>query len=163
MALRLGQALLRNVGELRYEPTAKRVRAEIGGRTVLATSRARLVWEPGRVVPYYAVPEEDLSVALEPAPDAVIVEPAFISLPDGARIVEPGRFDYHTVEGEVLTLRTDGAERVGAAFRPAGPDLAGTSYSTSTPSTRGSRRTSRSSPTRATRSAASTSDAVRGP
>lgn len=125
MALRLGECLLRNVSELRYEPTAKLVSARVGGRTVLSTARARLVWEPGRVVPYYAVPEEDLVVDLEPAPDATAEEPHMISLPDGTRIVEPGRFDYHTVDGEVLTIRTGGAGLVGAAFRPTDPDLAG--------------------------------------
>jgi len=125
MALRLGQALLRNVGELRWEPTAKRVSAQVGGRQVLATSRARLVWEPGRVVPYYAVPEEDLRADLEPAPDAAGEEPRLVSLPGGTKIVEPGHFDYHTADGEILTIRAEATELVGAAFRPADPDLAG--------------------------------------
>ncbi|MBA2554515.1 MAG: DUF427 domain-containing protein [Geodermatophilaceae bacterium] len=125
MALRLGQALLRNVGELRFEPTAKLVTARVGGRVVLSTSQARLVWEPGRVVPYYAVPEEDLTADLEPSPDAVIEDPGFVFLPDGTRIVTPGRFDFHTTDGEVLTIRTDATELIGAAFRPADPDLTG--------------------------------------
>lgn len=125
MALRLGQALMRNVGELRWEPTTKRVSAHVGGQPVLATERARLVWEPGRVVPYYAVPEEDLTADLAPGPDTVGAEPPFVFLPDGTRIVEPGHFDFHTTDGEVLTVRTDAAELARAAFRPADPDLAG--------------------------------------
>lgn len=125
MALRLGQALLRNVGELRWEPTAKRVRATVGGQPVLSTSRARLVWEPGRVVPYYAVPEEDLDAGLEPAPGFAGEEPGVVSLPDGTRIVTPGHFEYHTTDGETLTVRLGAAQLAGAAFRPADPDLAG--------------------------------------
>lgn len=125
MALRLGHSLLRNVGELRWEPTAKRVSAQVGGRTWVSTSRARLVWEPGRVVPYYAVPEEDVDADLVPAPDFAGEEPGFVSLPDGTRIVTPGRFDYHTTDGDVLTIRAGGRELPAAAFRPADPDLAG--------------------------------------
>lgn len=125
MALRLGQALLRNVDELRFEPTAKLVSATVDGRTVLSTARARLVWEPGRVVPYYAVPESDLAVELEPSPAAEVEDPGFVTLPDGTRIVIPGRFDYHTTDGEVLTICTASRELPGAAFRPADPDLAG--------------------------------------
>lgn len=125
MALRLGQTLLRNVGELRFEPTAKLVSARLGGHAVLSTSRARLVWEPGRVVPYYAVPEEDLTVDLNPAPDAAGEDPGSASLPDGTRIVAPGHFAYHTTDGQALTIRTGSDERPAAAFRPTDPDLAG--------------------------------------
>ena len=43
-------------GLLRHEPTAKRIRAELGGETVVDSTRAVLVWEPRRVVPSYACP-----------------------------------------------------------------------------------------------------------
>jgi uncharacterized protein (DUF427 family) len=46
---------------LRHEPTAKRVRAVLGGTTVVDTRRALLVWEPRRLVASWAVPEEDLA------------------------------------------------------------------------------------------------------
>lgn len=36
----------------------------------------------------------------------------------------PGRFDYHTTDGDVLTIRAGGRELPAAAFRPADPDLA---------------------------------------
>jgi uncharacterized protein (DUF427 family) len=57
MATRVATALPR---ELRYEPTEKRVRAELGGETVADSTRALLVWEAGRVVPGYALPEADV-------------------------------------------------------------------------------------------------------
>jgi len=39
------------LGELRHEPTAKRIRAQLGEATVVDSTRAALVWEPRRVVP----------------------------------------------------------------------------------------------------------------
>jgi hypothetical protein len=56
MSTQLRRLLASNFGQLRYEPTAKRIRAELGGRTVVDTTGAALVWEPRRVVPSYAVP-----------------------------------------------------------------------------------------------------------
>jgi uncharacterized protein (DUF427 family) len=49
---------------LRYEPTQKWVRAEAGGETIVDTRGALLVWEPGHVVPRYAVPREDVRMDL---------------------------------------------------------------------------------------------------
>jgi hypothetical protein len=54
--MRMGQALRQELGELRYEPTEKRVRAELVGVTFVDSTRAMLVWEPRRVVPSYSVP-----------------------------------------------------------------------------------------------------------
>ena len=51
-------------GDLRYEPTGRRVRAD----DALDSTRALLVWEPRRIVPSYAVPEEDVRAAVEPGP-----------------------------------------------------------------------------------------------
>ena len=48
-------------GQLRHEPIEKRVRAELGGQTIVDSTRAILVWEPRRVVPSYAVPAQDTS------------------------------------------------------------------------------------------------------
>ncbi len=42
--------------QLRHEPTAKRIRAVLGGATVLDSTRGVLVWEPRRIVPSYARP-----------------------------------------------------------------------------------------------------------
>ena len=55
------------LGELRHEPTAKRIRAQLGEATVVDSTRAALVWEPRRVVPRYAVPVEDVRAELTPA------------------------------------------------------------------------------------------------
>jgi uncharacterized protein (DUF427 family) len=52
--------------DLRFEPTPKWVRAELAGETVIDTRSALLVWDEGRVVPGYAVPEEDLHTELVP-------------------------------------------------------------------------------------------------
>jgi uncharacterized protein (DUF427 family) len=49
---------------LRYEPSPKWVRAEAGGETIVDTRGAVLVWEPGHVVPLYAVPREDVRTDL---------------------------------------------------------------------------------------------------
>jgi uncharacterized protein (DUF427 family) len=57
-------------GQLRHEPIEKRVRADLGGRTVADSTRAILVWEPRRVVPSYAVPVEDVHAELTEAPAA---------------------------------------------------------------------------------------------
>lgn len=60
MSTRLGDALARERDGLRYEPTEKRIRAMRGDETVIDTRRALIVWPPGRVVPTYAVPREDI-------------------------------------------------------------------------------------------------------
>jgi uncharacterized protein (DUF427 family) len=113
----MSDAMDRLRAELRYEPTGKRVRAEGGGHLVVDTTRAVLVWEPRRITPTYAVPEEDLWAALSPSTRA---EPA----PDG--ILHPGiPFTAHSTPGEPLTLSAHGEIHDGGAFRPADPDLAG--------------------------------------
>ena len=60
MSIRLRDTLMHELGELRHEPTQKRIRATLGSQTVVDSTRALLVWEPVRVVPTYAVPEEDV-------------------------------------------------------------------------------------------------------
>jgi uncharacterized protein (DUF427 family) len=115
--MRMSDAMDRLRGELRYEPTGKRVRAELGGHLVVDTTRAALVWEPRRITPTYAVPAEDLWGELSPADGT---EPA----PDG--ILHPGiPFAAHSTPGEPLTVTAHGETRQGAAFRPAATDLAG--------------------------------------
>ncbi|MGH4013134.1 MAG: hypothetical protein ACRDSL_04225 [Pseudonocardiaceae bacterium] len=66
MAVHVSSHHFTTLGELRYEPTAKRVRALLGEQTIVDTTRALLVWEPQRVVPQYAVPDEDLLAELVP-------------------------------------------------------------------------------------------------
>lgn len=131
MGVRLREALTRPFDELRFEPTGKRIRAELDGRTVVDTSRALLVWEPRRVVPTYAVPAEDLRGELVagppsegPAPEGSIgfAIPDVTALP----VLDPRiPFAVRRTEGEPVELRADGTVRSLAGFRPADADLAG--------------------------------------
>lgn len=117
MAMQLGQQIAGLRDELRYEPTAKRVRASLGGSAVLDTTRAILVWEPGWVVPQYAVPVEELRLELapddgaaEPDPDAPLYDP------------ETGR-RRHTADGQLMLLRRTEGDLPGVGFRLADPVL----------------------------------------
>ena len=51
MSTQMRAFLASGLGELRYEPIGKRIRAVLGDRTAVDSSRAALVWEPRRVVP----------------------------------------------------------------------------------------------------------------
>ena len=122
MTLRLRQALMQ-LGDLRYEPIDKRIRGVAGDRAVIDSRRAVLVWEPGRVVPHYAVPEDDVDGEILTAPPA---EQA--ATPDDTplgehRIVDPTvPFTVHTADGQPVTIRA--GDREVAGFRPADPALA---------------------------------------
>ncbi len=126
MSTRVRDVLMGTLGELRHEPTQKRIRAELGGATVVDSTRAMLVWEPGRVVPTYAVPEDDLDGDVG---DATAVGPDDIGDLDAPRlgdlvVLDPSiPFVVHTTAGESLTIRAAGREA--AAFRPAADALAG--------------------------------------
>ena len=48
--------------ELRFEPTAKWIRAELGGQTVVDSKRALVVWMEKAIVPGYAFPREDVKL-----------------------------------------------------------------------------------------------------
>ncbi len=115
--------LMGSLGELRYEPVDKRIRGVIGGQVVIDTVRARLVWEPKRVVPSYAVPVEELESYTSSPSDAAGDEPVpSAAIPHlGQRpVYDPSvPFAVHTAEGAVLDLRVAGTERRAAAFRPA--------------------------------------------
>ena len=94
---------------LRHEPVEKRVRAD----DAVDSTRAVLVWEPRRVTPLYAVPENDIAVTVEPGGETV---PA----PEG--VLHPGiPFAAHTAPGDPVSV----GGRAGAGFRLADPDLAG--------------------------------------
>jgi uncharacterized protein (DUF427 family) len=118
------------LGELRHEPTARRIRAVLDGGTVVDTTQAMLVREPRRIVCSYAVPADDIAAELVPA-DAVAADAAGTV---GARIPElSGRpvldpsipFAVHTAEGRAADLRAGKQDRPAAGFYPADPDLAG--------------------------------------
>ncbi|MCL1871039.1 MAG: DUF427 domain-containing protein [Promicromonosporaceae bacterium] len=92
------------LGELRYEPTTVRIRAALAGETVIDSTRAVLVWEPGHVVPAYAVPEKDIRPGVAPVSDG-------------------DRRARHTAEGARVVVRGKG--RDGSGLRLVAPDLAG--------------------------------------
>ena len=120
MALKMRRHLMAALPELRHEPTGRRVRVLHGGRTLCDTTSARLVWEPRRLVPVYAVPEDRLDATLRPAGEPV-VGPT-VDLPPA---LGPDDFARHTCAGRSMDVEVDGTVLERAAFRPADPDLAG--------------------------------------
>lgn len=129
MATRVLLHTLAALDALRYEPTGKRIRADVDGVTALDTPRALLVWEPQRVVPQYAVPAADVRAELTPdAPDAGPRHgPGPRPLgPRGVTVLTPDTgFGVHSTAGQVLTLEVDAIRLPGAAFQPEDPDLDG--------------------------------------
>jgi uncharacterized protein (DUF427 family) len=114
MAIDLHEQWFRGLAELRYAATPKRIRALLDGRTVVDTRDALLVYEPRRVVPWYAVPPGDVRVELtehDPAPPPELRTP----------VLPPRHPEWHTVPGRSLHL--DGHDEV--AFRPDVPELDG--------------------------------------
>ncbi len=78
------------------EPVPRRIRAMLGGRTVLESTRALYLWE-WPFYPQYLIPADDVD------PEALV---------DGA---ETGRTEFGTTVG--IGLRVDGDERLGAGQR----------------------------------------------
>lgn len=125
MALQLSDRRARELPELRYEPTRKRVRASSGGKVFGDSREAVLVWEPRRVVPQYAFPDGDLRATLRPAAPAEVEEHP-VSLGSSRHVLDPSTpFGAHSAPGTPLTLELDGIVLAGAGFRPEDPDLAG--------------------------------------
>jgi uncharacterized protein (DUF427 family) len=129
MATRLSTVLLGAFPELRYEPTAKRVRASLDGTAVVDTMQAYLVWEPRRITPVYAVPKQDLLAQLRsPALPPALAEEHPVAIRKGAAptALDPSTsFGKHTTAGGELDVVTAAATAPRAAFRPEDPDLAG--------------------------------------
>jgi uncharacterized protein (DUF427 family) len=103
--------------ELRYEPTALRIRADLQGETVVDTVDALIVWEPRRMVPAYAVPPEAIvggikESQLQPDP------PDLDSLPPA---LGPTNFALHTCPGRIV----DVGPLPAAGFVPDDLDLGG--------------------------------------
>jgi len=130
MSTQMRAFLAGGFGELRYEPTGKRIRAVLGDATAVDSTRAALVWEPRRVVPSYAVPAGDIRGELAPSAAAVpggagqagVLFPALSSRP----VLDPSiPFAVHTADGQMLDVTAGGQHRPGAGFRPADPDLSG--------------------------------------
>ncbi len=129
MSSQMGALLASGLDELRHEPIGKRIRAVLGGGTVVDSTRAVLVWEPRRIVPSYAVPAGDVRGELAPATAAAgPTEEAGVQMPSLSRrpVLTPSvPFAAHTADGQAVDVRAHGQDRPGAGFRLADPDLAG--------------------------------------
>ena len=125
MATLLHRHLFSVLPELRFQPTLKRVRVSLGSEPVADTTLAVLVYEPMRVVPQYAVPEDALLV--RPTPADAGPEPEYQPVGfegDRRPLLDPSiPFAVHTANGEPVALSAGG--RTGAGFRFTDPDLAG--------------------------------------
>lgn len=96
MALRMKWHLGQAIPQLAFEPVPMRLRAFLDGDLVLDTQRAVLVWEPRRIVPVYAVPEDDLLLRVEPTrsppePPDLDSFPPMLGPPASSRIPPWGR------------------------------------------------------------------------
>jgi uncharacterized protein (DUF427 family) len=118
MAAKVSDLLAARLDSLRYQPTAKRIRACLGGEPVADTCEAMLVWEPRRIVPTYAVPRAALTAGLVPVGAAGDDDdiPGFLdpSIP----------FGTHTCPGVAYDVVAGEENGVAAAFQPDDPDLA---------------------------------------
>jgi uncharacterized protein (DUF427 family) len=120
MAVSMRKRLSQELGELRYLPTGKRIRARRGDRVVADTEEAVLVWEPRRVVPVYAVPIRDVQGTLSPAAGGEGPQmPVFLEEQTGSALGPGIGFAAHTCHGTALDIVTDDGVYRGAAFRPA--------------------------------------------
>ncbi|MDJ0355251.1 DUF427 domain-containing protein [Paenarthrobacter sp. PH39-S1] len=131
MSIRLRDAWGGQLGELRHEPVAKRVRARLAGGTVVDSNRAVLVWEPRRVVPTYAVPVEDIAAQLvASAADPVKETGAAVgfAVPDvtDLPVLDPRiPFGVRSIAGQSVEIRVPGSGRSALGFRPSDEDLSG--------------------------------------
>lgn len=118
MAVMMREFLATKLDTLRYEPTAKRLRVSAGGHLVANSTDALLVWEPKRIVPAYAVAEQDISVKL-------ISTGRSSSDPRTPPILDPRNpFLQHTTPGEVHDAVVGDKVLPSVAFRADDPDLA---------------------------------------
>jgi uncharacterized protein (DUF427 family) len=125
MALDLADHFFASMPQLRFHPTAKRIRALVGDDVVVDSTQARVVWEPRRVVPSYAVPLGDIRGSLVEARAAVAEERA-VQIGGGPAVLDPSTgFSFHTTAGQAFDVATDGSSLAGAAFVPSDPDFDG--------------------------------------
>jgi uncharacterized protein (DUF427 family) len=117
MSTRMRDAMRERLRELRFEPTEKRLRAQLDDGAVIDTTRALLVWEPRRVVPSFAIPVADLAGELVPAD---------VGEESDAEILHPGiAFAAHTAPGEPFDIHVGGRALPQAAFVPADDNFDG--------------------------------------
>ncbi len=103
--------------QLRYEPTEKRLRAQLDGQPAIDTTHALLVWEPRRVVPSFAVPVADVAGELVPADAGEGSE---------SDVLHPGiSFAAHSTPGDAFDIQIGGRTLSRAAFAPTDDDFDG--------------------------------------
>ena len=126
MALRFADHEFAALPELRWHPEAKRIRAFVGGATVVDSTRARIVWEPRRVVPSFAVPVDDIDGSLVAAePDTRRgTAPCGWATVHRCSIRAPGSRSTRC-EGRSFDIVTGTSTLPAAAFAPADADLDG--------------------------------------
>jgi uncharacterized protein (DUF427 family) len=130
MSIQMRGLLASGFDRTRFEPTAKRIQAVLGGVTVVDSTRAMLVWEPYRVVPSYAVPVDDVRGSVVPAgvAGAEAAGRTGVRMPavDSRPVLDPSiPFAVHTAEGQVADLLAGDQSRPGAGYLLADADLAG--------------------------------------
>jgi uncharacterized protein (DUF427 family) len=102
-----------------WEPVTRRVRALLDGVPVVDSRRAVLVWEPRRISPMYAVPDEDIAGEVVPDARPAPPDPGFPVLPPEVP------FAIHTARGERLLIRPEGGPDAAQGLRLADPEVAG--------------------------------------
>jgi uncharacterized protein (DUF427 family) len=130
MGIAMRSLLASGFDRMRFEPTAKRIRAVLGGVTVVDTTQAVLVWEPRRIVPSYAVPVSDVRGRLVPAAAGAVgaAGEAGSRMPavDHRPVLDPSvPFAVHTADGQAVDLLTGDQSRPGAGYVLAEADLSG--------------------------------------
>ena len=126
MALDVADHFFAALPELRFHPTAKRIRAFVGGAPVVDSTRSWIVWEPRRIVPSYAVPQGDIRGFLVDNPQVAEAEERAVQLGDRHPVLDPrSGFSVHTTPGQAFDIATEGATLSGAAFVPGDPKFDG--------------------------------------
>jgi uncharacterized protein (DUF427 family) len=125
MALDLADHFFAALPQLRFHPTAKRIRAMADGAVVVNSTRAWVVWEPRRIVPSYAVPLDDIHGSLL-ASEPTTADEAAVQFGDGPPVLDPRTaFSLHTVPGHTFDITVGPTTLVGAAFVPTDPSFEG--------------------------------------
>ncbi len=119
MATNLGDHLASLRDRLLYQPVSRRIRVSLDGQPIADTVGAALVWEPHRIVPMYAVPEDDITAVLVPVERAPTPDPVPVVLPPLQD------FEVHLTDGQSLDVHVGDRVLGHAAFRFADGDLGG--------------------------------------
>jgi len=117
MSVRMRDVVDSELGALRRELLPRRLRAELGGSTVVDTNRGMLVWEPRRVVPGYAVPVGDIAGTVQADPDGQLPPP------ESPMIFPNTPFAAHTTPGGPVLVNV--CDRTAKGFKPADSGLDG--------------------------------------